>query len=96
MPSTLKKKSDHSGASDSSEAPPPEALPAATTNRRGVHVRRRMTPDNLPLWRDVLTLQQQLRPEALETIRASRRPANPVATGVALFLTVLAIVVWSV
>lgn len=73
---------------------------APATARRGggggVRVRRRMTPDQLPLWRDVMSMQQQLRPAAIASIRAARRPAHPVRAVVALLLTVIVIVVWSV
>jgi hypothetical protein len=54
-----------------------------------------MTPDVLPLWRDVLTLQQELRPEARATLRASHRPAHPIRATLALLVVMLGIVFWS-
>ena len=55
-----------------------------------------MTPDVLPLWRDVLTLQQELRPAAMATIHALHRPAHPIRATIALLAVMLGIIVWSV
>lgn len=100
MPRTLNKESDRDrDRGGAPRAATPDAPPRAYTLPRGVvgiHVRRRPTPEALPLWREVIELEEQLRPAAVATLAAERRPAHPVKAAIALVATVIGVVLWAV
>lgn len=84
------------GGPDDVAAAAEKARTGARGGILGVEVRRRPTPHSLPLWRDVLELEEVLRPHAFAELRAQRRIANPLATAALLLATCAGIVYWAV